>query len=246
MKLLCIDTTAIAGSVALAEGTRLVAQEQHGAAGTHSERLLASIEHVLAVVRWQCSEIEGIAVAIGPGSFTGLRIGLATAKGLAIATGIPVAGASSLASLALNGRGFSGTVVPLIDARRGELYAAAWTVDAVGTMKALLPECVASPADVVRKLKKIKGALLLVGDGALVYADALCDGLGRRAQVAGGTQLWPQAINLAELTHEHLASAKSDGVAELLPNYIRRSDAEIGFLGKGTAPKKKVARGRTS
>jgi tRNA threonylcarbamoyladenosine biosynthesis protein TsaB len=233
MRLLCIDTTAVAGSVALAEGTRLVAQEQQGVAGTHSERLLASIEHLLAAARWRCEEIEGIAVAIGPGSFTGLRIGLATAKGMALAEGIPIAGVSSLASLALNGSGFAGTVIPLIDARRDELYAAAWKVEAGGAMHPVLAEVVSPPDGVIRQLSAIDGELLLTGDGALRYGAQIAAALGLRAHIAVGTMLWPQAVNLALLAHERLAKGKGDDVATLVPNYIRHSDAEIGFLGKG-------------
>jgi tRNA threonylcarbamoyladenosine biosynthesis protein TsaB len=234
MRLLCIDTTTVAGSTALTEDDRLIAQEQQGVAGTHSERLIASIEHLLGVARWELADVEGVVVAIGPGSFTGLRIGLAAAKGIAMTLRRPIAGVSSLASLALNGRGFAGTVVALIDARRGELYAAAWKVDVAGRMKAVLKEQVAPPEAVARELKKIRGELLLVGDGALCAYDRMRRAIGRRAALAQGAALWPQAANLASLALKRLRRERVDDLATLVPNYIRHSDAEIGFRGRAS------------
>ncbi|MFH1830815.1 MAG: tRNA (adenosine(37)-N6)-threonylcarbamoyltransferase complex dimerization subunit type 1 TsaB [Pseudomonadota bacterium] len=236
MRILSIDTTSIAGSVALSENDKLIAQEQQGAGGTHSEKLFPTIDHLLQVAKWQQSDIQGIAVAIGPGSFTGLRIGLAAAKGFALALDCPVAGVSSLATLALNGLGFSGTVIPLIDARRSEIYAAAWQVDSEGNMKQKLEELVAPPDQIVKLLSEIKGDFLLVGDGALAYSDYLCKGLKHRAHIAEGAQVMPQAVNLALLSWKRLVKGRGDDVASLVPNYIRRSDAEIGFMGKRKIP----------
>ena len=231
MKILSIDTTSIAGSVALSEGDALVAQEQQGAGGTHSEKLIVTIDHLLGKARWDRTELEAIAVAVGPGSFTGLRIGLATAKGLAMALGLPLAGASSLQSLTLNGRGFEGTVVSLIDARRGEIYASAARVKSDGRVEEVMGECVLPPEALVERLEEIAGDLLLVGDGAIAYEEILTGGLGKRATMAQGAQVRPQAVNLAVLSMEVLAKG-GDDLAKVVPNYIRRSDAEIGFMGK--------------
>jgi tRNA threonylcarbamoyladenosine biosynthesis protein TsaB len=231
MKILSIDTTVVAGSVALSVDAELVAQEQQGASGTHSEKLLTSIDHLLDVAAWEREDIEGIAVAVGPGSFTGLRIGLATAKGIAIALGCPLAGASSLQSLALNGRNFSGTVVSLIDARRGEIYAGAWCVGVGGALAEVMPECVLPPEHLAQQLQSLEGTLLLVGDGALAFGDALVQACDGRAIVAQGGQLRPQAINLAALALPTLQQGGED-ISAVVPNYVRRSDAEIGFKGK--------------
>ncbi len=231
MRVLSIDTTTPAGSVALSDGERMVAQEQQDAGGTHAERLLQAVQGLFDRAGWTASSVEGIAVAIGPGSFTGLRIGIATAKALAIAGGIPVAGVSSLAALAFNGRGRQGTtVVPLIDARRGELYASAWRADAQGRFCEVMPEGVAPPGTVAELLSALPGELLLLGDGARACGAALIHALGDRAQIARGAELMAQAHCLALLARERL-EAGGDDVAALLPNYIRRSDAEIGFRG---------------
>ena len=232
MKILSIDTTVVAGSIALSNGTMLVAQEQQGVAGTHSERLIPSIDHLLSLAGWRKEDIEALAVAIGPGSFTGLRIGLAAAKGIALARNLPIAGVSSLRSLALNGAGFPGTVVPLLDARRGELFAWAARVGADGSVEGLCDELVAPPDTVIRMLQGIPGELLLVGDGAIAYGDVLTGAIGGRARLAVGTALRPQAINLAILAMERLEGGRGDDVVTVAPNYIRRSDAEIGFAGR--------------
>lgn len=230
MRVLSIDTTSPCGSVALSEGGRMVAQEQQAEGGTHAERLLHAIQGLFDAAAWSASSVQGIAVAIGPGSFTGLRIGIATAKALSLAGGIPIAGVSSLAALAENGRGHPGTVVPLIDARRGELYASAWRADAQGRFVEELPEGVAPPGVVAERLAAIPGELLLLGDGARAYGAALLHALGDRARIAQGPMLLPQAHHLALLARQRL-EAGGDDVAMLLPNYIRRSDAEIGFRG---------------
>ncbi|HPQ81884.1 MAG TPA: tRNA (adenosine(37)-N6)-threonylcarbamoyltransferase complex dimerization subunit type 1 TsaB, partial [bacterium] len=166
MKILSIDTTTMLGSVSLSEGADLVVQEQQGVPGTHSERLLLTIDHLLRLARWGIGDVEAIAVAIGPGSFTGLRIGLATAKGIAMASGLRIAGVSSLASLAMNGAFFCGTVVPMIDARRGEIYSSAYSCDGRGELISEMDECVSPPDELISRLDKIEGPILMVGDGA--------------------------------------------------------------------------------
>lgn len=229
MRILSIDTTSRLGSVALSEDGRLLAQEQQGVPGTHSERLMVSIDHLLSLSGWGRADIEGIAVATGPGSFTGLRIGLGTAKGIALAAGCPIVGVSSLKSLALNGSNFRGTIVTLIDARRGEIYAAAWKFSG-RRLSPKLKECVLPPAALIAKLRKIKGELLLVGDGVLEYGKIFKKGLGKSARIGEGTSCFPNAMNLATLALPKFRSKKTDNLVSLIPNYVRKSDAEIGFL----------------
>lgn len=233
MKILSIDTTAMLGSVAVLNDKRIIAQEEQGECGTHSRRLFKSIEHLLSLADWKFEDIEAIVVAVGPGSFTGLRIGLAAAKGMALAGGLPIRGVSSLESLALNGANFSGTVVPLIDARRGEIYAAAYRAGPNGKLSRVLKKCVLPPDKLIRKLKNIKGELLLVGDGAIEYGERISEAFGKRARVAFGSALLPQAANAAWLALPGLMSGRSDDIAALVPDYVRHSDAEIGFKGRG-------------
>lgn len=222
MKILSIDTTSMMGSVAITDDHRLLASEEQGVHRSHSEKLLVAIDHLLYIAGIEKKDIEAIAVATGPGSFTGLRIGLGVAKGMALALGVPIAGVSSLASLALNAAGFAGTTIPLIDARRGEIYAK------IGTKEYVLP-----PEKLIARLKKIKDEMLLVGDGAIAFGEMIKKSVGKRVRIATGATLYPQAMNLAFLALPKLKKGKGDDISKLVPNYIRMSDAEIGFLGKG-------------
>lgn len=233
MRILSIDTSAMLGSVALSDGMELIAQEQQEIQRTHSERLFDSIAKLCDSAGWDRRGVEAVAVAIGPGSFTGLRIGLAAAKGIALAAGAKIAGVSSLESLALNARGFEGTVVSLIDARRGELYAAAYEISGDTGLNLIMEECVLPPDALIRRLKRIDGELSLVGDGAISYGERLVRALGARAELAERSRCHPRAINLAVLAHGRLSRGRGDILAGLVPNYVRTSDAEVGFRGKG-------------
>lgn len=215
------------GSVALSEDEQLVAQEQQGVPGTHARRLVASIEHLISVAGWRRLGLEAIAVAIGPGSFTGLRIGLATAKGMALALGCPIVGVSSLEALAHNCSLFDGTVVPLIDARRGEIYAGALEFLGGRGPKTVMKECVLPPDALIKRLKAIKGRMIITGDAAHTYGQRLCKVIGARALIAPWTSSFPQAINLALIALPRLRDGKGDEPSAIVPNYIRHSDAVL-------------------
>lgn len=232
MKILSIDTTSMHGSASLSDDERLVAQVQRTRPKTHASHLMMDIEGLLSKARWGRGDIDAVVVAVGPGSFTGLRIGIATAKGMALGFDIPLVGVSSLEALAQNGRdGGNGVVVSLIDARRGELYAAAYRFGMQGKHVGVMGECVLSPDALIQKLGGIKGDLILVGDGVLAYKEFLGGNLGERAMIPEMKFILPQAHNLALLAIERLKRGQVDDLAGLVPNYIRRSDAEIGFGG---------------
>ena len=260
MRILAIDTSTLMGSVALCDGDRLIAEEQLGVEVTHSERLVTTIEHLLSASKWlnrspsprlphqgggekesplqaAGGHIDAIAVAIGPGSFTGLRIGLATAKGLALGLNIPIVGISSLLVLAYNGLLSERTVVSVIDARRAEVYAAAYQFNHK-TLKAkcVLKECVCPPELLCQKLGAIKEEMIFVGDGVIVYEKVFRKELGKRCCVAPKNFSFPRASNLAMLAYERLKKGESDDIVTMVPNYLRHSDAEIGF--RGNAAKK--------
>ncbi len=231
MRILAIDTSTMFGSVALCDGDLLVAEEQLGVAVTHSERLLKTIDHLLEISTWDKSTIDAIAVATGPGSFTGLRIGLATAKGLALGLKKPIAGASSLLTLAHNGAISELTVVPTIDARRGEVYAAAYRFSK-GKSKCVVKEGAFDPKILCKKLKSMKGGLLLTGDGVILYEKIFKKELKGKATIMAQELKFPHASHLARIVASRLKRG-GDDIVKLVPNYLRHSDAEIGFKGKG-------------
>lgn len=237
MKILSLDTTSMLGSFALSDGDKLVVQEQQHTPETHSARLLSSVEKLLDEASWRKDELDALAVAIGPGSFTGLRIGLAAAKGMALSLSLPIAGESSLKSLALNGLGSEKIVVSLIDARRGELYAFASRVKSKGEIETVIDECVLPPDVLIEKLKALGEELFIVGDGLIAYRKIIEGALGDSLELPGEELLLPRAHNLALLAGDRLKNG-GDDLAMLIPNYLRQSDAEIGFLGRSKVKNK--------
>ncbi|MFH1873641.1 MAG: tRNA (adenosine(37)-N6)-threonylcarbamoyltransferase complex dimerization subunit type 1 TsaB [Pseudomonadota bacterium] len=233
--ILAIDTSTVFGSVAVCQNKELVAQVQLGVKVTHSERLLATIESVLQFADIDKHQLDAVAVASGPGSFTGLRIGLATAKGLALGLDIPLYGISSLLTLAYNGLFAKDIVVSVIDARRQEVYAAAYCFELAHKneqVKSLLPEQTISPKNLAEELKQFSEPLLFMGDGAQVYEQEFKRILGEQAIFSSFDNRYPQAANLASLAYEKLCTDEKDDLETLSPNYLRKSDAEIGFKGK--------------
>src|ERR1041384_3228184 len=123
MRVLAVETSSLAGGVALLDGPRLVAEYLLDVSVTHSERLMSAVDRVLADARWTPRELTGLAVAVGPGSFTGLRIAVSTVKGLALALGLPIAAVPTLDAMAAAGPWVSLPICPVLDARKGEVYA---------------------------------------------------------------------------------------------------------------------------
>lgn len=205
------------GVAVLAEAAREVT--------THSEGLLALIDGVLREAGVSVGEVDAVCCGRGPGSFTGLRIGMATAKGLCLAGGLPILGVSSLWALYAGVRHLpvaaGGTVAALLDARRGELYIALFREGApVGE------ERVVTPAAAVERLRGL-GPVLLCGDGALTYQDLLLGDLGHEAVLAPAGQHHVEARHLAAGAAERLARGETDDLTDLVPTYIRPTDARL-------------------
>ncbi|MBU4484879.1 tRNA (adenosine(37)-N6)-threonylcarbamoyltransferase complex dimerization subunit type 1 TsaB [bacterium] len=231
MKILAIDSSTPQSSVALSRDDKIVAEARMESTPSLAEKLLPNIDEILKNVGWNIKDIEGIAVSIGPGSFTGLRIGLATAKGIALANNIPIVGVSSLEILAMNGSGSDLIVVPIIDARKKEVYTAAYLChcepgEAV-SIEGIFPEQNILPDNLVGKLKDFKRRCLLMGDGAILYKDILLNGLGDMAVMADEKDMYPKAANIIHLACPRFKSGEVDNLASLAPNYIRRPDAEL-------------------
>ena len=225
LKLLTIDTSTNACSVALTCGGELVAEYLLNQGKTMSGRLLECVDVVLTGAGLTVTDLEGFGVAVGPGSFTGLRIGAATVKGLALATGKPVAGFSSLATLAMNLPWACFPVCPMFDARKGEVYAALY--DCRGLPETLLADCVVSPAAF---LDRITDATIFIGEGAIRYRELIETRLGERAHFAPPYANSPRASSGAQLARDLLLRGQDIPLATLAPLYIRPSEAELAKL----------------
>ena len=223
--LLAIETSSLVSSVALLHGQTLRAELTIQARLTHSEQLMPHIADMLEKASVAKQDIDGIAVSIGPGSFTGLRIGLATAKGLAFSWDVPIIGVETPVSLAWNFAGNQDLICPLIDAQKGNVYAAAysWQGWELRTEK----DIEVLPLDAVLEAAKDSGrSVLFCGDGALMAKDAIAAARGA-LRMAPPTMAIPRAGSLALAAQKRLDAGHVDDCLTLTPAYKRRSEAEV-------------------
>lgn len=220
--LLAIDTSSLVLSCALAEEDRLIAEWTVQRKLTHSEQLIPHMDEMIKEAGVSKKEISAIAVSIGPGSFTGLRIGLATAKMASYIWKVPLIGVDTLEALAWNMAGSQAFVLPLLDTQRGNVYAALY-----GAFDELWQEEKeeAAPIDeVIEAALRHGGPIIAVGECADKYKDKL---------VVAGIKLAPPHNRLARAGSvalaglKKLAEGKTDDPLRILPNYIRRSEAEV-------------------
>lgn len=221
MRILALETATLAGSAALLEGGRVVGQSLLDIALTHSERLMAMVDRLLKDCGWEVSDLDGLAVSIGPGSFTGLRVGVATAKGLAFALGLPVAAVPTLDALAWNLPFAGAPVCPLLDARKNEVYLALyrWNVD---RMERLSDYLALSPRAAVERLTP---PVIVLGDGVVACQPFFAD-VGPGLRVAPASHSMPSAAIVGRLGHAMLESDQAVEPDILGPMYLRPSEAE--------------------
>jgi tRNA threonylcarbamoyladenosine biosynthesis protein TsaB len=192
----------------------------------HAETLIPAIDFLCRQTRVDLSEIGAVAVDLGPGMFTGLRVGIAAGKALAHARRLPMIGVASLDLLAFPLRHSNRRIVCAIDAGRGELFHASYRQSPGGVQRLTAPE-VATPDDLASDLLATNEELLLVGDGALRHRDAL--DVGTRIELADPGVAYPQAGSLVQLAHARALREEFVTPAELTPLYLRKPDAEINW-----------------
>lgn len=224
MKILGIDTSTRCGSVGLIDGDEAVAEYLLNLPITHSERLLESIGHLLKKSRCPLENLNGWAVSLGPGSFTGLRIGISTVKGLAYATRKPVAGISSLDVLASQISPTPYLICPILDARKGEVYTAFYRYDETHLLQRQSDYQAIKPEDLV---KQIQEKTIFVGDGMRAYGDFLRNSLPSLALSPGFPLHLPLGLAVARLGGKLIQKGEVIKVEALTPIYVRPSEAEI-------------------
>jgi tRNA threonylcarbamoyladenosine biosynthesis protein TsaB len=216
MRLLAIETSTLAGGVALLEDERIVGEYALDLRVTHSERVMAAVDRLMGDTRWRAEDLHGLAVAVGPGSFTGLRIGLSTVKGLALALGLPVAAVPTLDAMAAALPFAAWPVCPVIDARKGEVYASLYRWTGAG-MRREWDHLALAPAALADRLVE---PTILVGDGAA----AIRSPHARRAPAAPRI---PSAAAVGLLGLERLRRGEPVNFTDLVPIYLRPSEAEL-------------------
>ena len=226
MIVLGIETATVQVGCALG-GHEGVLASFHAARGRrHAEILTPAIDFVCGQAQISLSEVGAVAVDIGPGLFTGLRVGVATAKAMAQALRVPVIGFSSLDLLAYPVRHTRRLIACVIDARRGEVFAALYRQVPGGVQRQTAP-AVTSPSQLAGELLARNEECLLVGDGAIRYAEVFVDLAG--VEAAGVGNAYPSAAALVELAQPRAQREEFVQPWELEPMYLRQADADINW-----------------
>jgi tRNA threonylcarbamoyladenosine biosynthesis protein TsaB len=229
VKILAVDTSTSLGSIALVDGPAVRAELALNVSTTHNQRLLPGIHRLLTDVGWTLEELDGLAIGLGPGSFTGLRIGMSVMKGLAFATGKPLAGVPTLDALAANVSLAPWTVCPVMDARKGEVYTALYRGGEGDKLERLTPYQVMKPE---RLAEFITGKTVLLGDGLLRYGDIVAAGLGDRLVRAPAHLNAIRGTSIGWLAMERLRQGLAEDISTCTPLYIRPSEAELARLNR--------------
>ncbi len=220
---LCIETASARAGIALTRNGQLVAETLQDAPGGLQNRLLLPLlKQLLSNSSLSIADVDLFACAAGPGSFTGIRTGIAAVQGLALACNKPCVAVSSLAMLAMNLPHIGLSVCPMLDARKNEIYTALYRVTNVP--EAVVSDCVTAPADFLRHLTS---PTVFLGDGAARYHDLIVEHLGANASFAPSFLSAPRpaaACRLAEIQYLDLGAVQPE---QLLPTYLRLSEAEL-------------------
>lgn len=226
MRILSIDTSTMMGGVAVMDEDKgLLSETRARVKAGHSGRLMPEIDGALKRASLSLSDIDALSVTTGPGSFTGLRIGLSTVKGLSYSTGIPVVAVPTLEAFAWNLPHFPHPVCPMLDARKKEVYAAVFSTRK-GDIKRLVEESSIRPAALADELSKFESVMLL-GQGAELYKRLFIEALGEKALFAPPHLMVPAPSASAELGLRKALKGEFSDPATLSPFYIRKSEAEL-------------------
>ncbi|MBM4319143.1 MAG: tRNA (adenosine(37)-N6)-threonylcarbamoyltransferase complex dimerization subunit type 1 TsaB [Deltaproteobacteria bacterium] len=221
-RVLALETSTTLGGLALLEEDEVRAKLVIRTGGAHSRRLLPLLEELLDQEGLKPHDLHLLVASLGPGSFTGLRVGMATIKGLALAASLPVAGASSLATLAHAAAPCNGLVAPTLDARKGEVYAALYRFHR-GQRQTVLAEAVVPPESWAQRVAAAAGGepVLWLGSGARLYREALAPCSPAGSWLLGAEFESPDPAHLALLGRERALAEGPADLATLEPNYLR-------------------------
>jgi len=221
-----IETSTPQSSVALGNEREILASALLSGM-THQEAVIPAIQHMLKWTGVELSQIGGIAVGLGPGQFTGLRVGVETGKALAQVLRVPIVGLCSLDVLAFPVRYTHRLICAVIDARRGEVFSAMYRTAPGGVVR-VTEYAVGSPDNLAADLEALGRDVLLVGNGAILYRQRFAE-VGGKVEFASPVQGYPHASALVELSVPRFIREESDRLYEVVPFYLRKSDAEIAW-----------------
>ena len=228
MKILGIDSSGLVASVAIVEDDRLVAEYNLQYKITHSQTLLPMLEEIRNRIHLDMQTIDAIAVAAGPGSFTGLRIGAATVKGLGLALGKPIIPVPTLEGMAYNCYGTDLLVCPIMDARRNQVYTGLYSFEKEDRirMKSVMEQTAVGFDELAAKLNVLGREVLFLGDGVPVFAEAMKELLQIPYHFAPAHMNRQRAASVAALGKEKFEQGIFEDAADHAPEYLRLSQAE--------------------
>src|ERR687897_3875102 len=226
MIVVAIETSTPQTSVAIGSDRQIVGNISL-AGQARQEAVTPALDQLLEWTGVRLSQVGGIAVGIGPGLFTGLRVGVETAKTLAQVLAVPIVGITSLDALAFSVRHTHRLIVAVIDGRRREVFFAIYRALPGGVVRGT-EYTVGTPDHLCAELETVPGEMLAVGDGAILYRNQL-EGLGSRVEFASTIRAHPEAAALVELAVPRFLREEHDRLHDVVPMYLRKSDAEIAW-----------------
>ncbi len=225
MKILAIDSSGLTATCALVEDEILLAEYTVSYRKTHSETLMPMIQEICSMTETDIKNVDALAVAGGPGSFTGLRIGSATVKGIAEAIDKPVISVPTVDALAMNMWGCSDIVVPMMDARRNETYSGIYTFDK-GSLKVIKAQNAGPVDDVISEINDMGRRTVFLGDGVPVFKKQIAEKLDAEYYFAPASCNRQRAANVGVLAGIYYSEGRYVSAAEHVPEYLRMSQAE--------------------
>ncbi len=225
MKILAVDTSSAVASAAVLEDNKLVAEYILNNKKTHSQRIMPMIEELMNDSEITVNDIDYFAAAYGPGSFTGLRIGVATAKALAHAVKKPMVQVSTLEGIAYNALYSDMLLCPIMDARRSQVYNAVYKSENGALSEVIAPRAV-SLEQCVSELSEQDGKVLFMGDGVAVHRDSIVGMMGDKARFAEAPFLNQRAGSIAQIAYYKALRGETVSYLEFAPFYLRKSQAE--------------------
>ena len=224
MRILAFETSAKAASVALLENGKLLGESYQNTGLTHSQTLMVMAEDMLKQCGKTVADVTAVAVAEGPGSFTGVRIGVAAAKGFAWGADLPCCGVSTLEAMAESLGIYQGYVCPVMDARRSQVYNALFYVNC-GEIRRVREDRAIALADLAEELKTLEGPIFLVGDGSNLTYNTLREQIGELV-LPPEHRMHQRATGVALVAEKKIAAGETCDGNALTPNYLRLSQAE--------------------
>ena len=225
MLIFAVDTCSMSSSCAIADENRIIAEFTVNHKKTHSEKIMPQIEAMFKAADITVNDIDAFAAAVGPGSFTGVRIGVAIVKGFSLAANKPCISVSAIEGLSYGARHFNGLVVPILDARRNQVYSGIFKSDG-RKIKRLTPDRAVELSVLLEELKGYDENVIFSGDGVPVFKEEVVRTIGDKAYFVPNPYVYNLASNVAQIGIEKFENGEITEGGLLVPEYVRLSQAE--------------------